>query len=207
MGTRVAYAGRCKKVEVAEVGWRLAKLVYGMMGSIRDFFSGKLGEVGILYLMWSLLLVVSLTLLTLSYLFKKLPRLSRFILPLSLRLPHLLFDLLYLPSLLLTLTHSPLPITHLPTFIALLSLSIPALFNPLHYLPRLLIAFAITSCPLLLPKLFFVLALSSTYYVLLANTTSDYLTTFLLSITCTPSTLFAALLCLSLTQLWHLACY
>ena len=124
----MAYAGRCRKEEVAEVGWRLAKLVFGMMGSIRDFISGKLGEVGILYLIWSLLLVLSLTLITIYCLFKKLPRLSGFILPLSHRLPHLLFDIVYLPSLLLTLNLSPLPITHLPTFIALVTLSIPAVF-------------------------------------------------------------------------------
>jgi hypothetical protein len=128
MGTRVAYAERCKKEKGAEVGWRQAKHVFGMMGSIRDFISSNLGEVGILYLIWSILLVLSLTVLTLSCLLKKLPRLSSFILPLSYRLPHLLFDLLYLPSLLLTLKHSPLPITHLPTFIALVILSIPALF-------------------------------------------------------------------------------
>jgi len=128
LGTRVAYAERCKKEEVAEVGWRLAKHVFGMMVSIRDFISGNFGEVGILYLIWSILLVLSLTVLTLSCLLKKLPRLFSFILPLSYRLPHLLFDLLYLPSLLLTLKHSPLPINHLPTFIALVILSVPGVF-------------------------------------------------------------------------------
>ena len=128
MASRVAYAGWCGKEEVAEVGWRLAKLVYGLMGRIRDFITGKLGEVGILYLIWSILLVLSLTLLTHSCILKKIPRLSSFILPLSHRLSHLLFDFLYLPSLLLSLRHSPLPITHIPTFIALVILCIPAVF-------------------------------------------------------------------------------
>ena len=201
MGTRVAYAGRCKKEEMAEIGWRLAKLLFGMMGSIRDFTTAKLGEVGILYLIWSLLLVLSLAILALSFLFKKIPRLSRFLLPLSHRLPHLFFELFYLPSLILTLQHSPLPITHLPTFFALVILSTPALFQPTHYLPRVLLALAITSCPILLPKLFFILAISFTYSAVLANSPLDYLGTFLLSIMCTPSTVLAALIYLTLTQL------
>jgi hypothetical protein len=203
MGTRVAYAGRCRKEEVAEIGWRLAKLLFEMMGSIRDFTTAKLGEVGILYLIWSLLLVLSLTILALFFLFKKIPRLSRFLLPLSQRLPHLLFVLLYLPSLILTLQHSPLPITHLPTFFALVILSTPALFQPTHFLPRVLLAIAITFSPMLLPKLFFILAISFTYFAVLTNTQSplDYIGTFLLSIMCTPSTVLAALIYLILTQL------
>ena len=83
----------------------------------------------------------------------------------------------------------------------------------MHYLPRVLIALAITFCPMLLPKLFFVLAISFTYYAVLANTNAsppaapDYLATYLLSIMCTPSTLLASLLWLTAaTQLWHLTC-
>ena len=203
MGTRVAYAGRCRKEEVAESGWRLAKLVFGMMGSIRDFTTAKLGEVGILYLIWLLLLVLSLTILTVSFLFKKIHRLSRFLLPLSHRLSHLHFELLYLPSLILTLQHSPLPITHLPTFFALVILSTPAIFQPTHYLPRVLLALAITYCPQLLPKLFFILAISFTYFAVLLNSPLDYLATFLLSIMCIPSTVLAALIWLTLTQLYQ----
>jgi hypothetical protein len=205
MGTRVAYTGKCKKEEVAEIGWRLAKLLFGIVGSIRDFTTAKLGEVGILYLIWSLLLVLSLTILTISFLFKKIPRLSRFLLPLSHRLPHLLLQLLYLPSLIFTLQHSPLPITHLPNFFALVILSTPAIFQPMHYLPRVLIALAITYSPVLLPKLFFILAISFTYFAVLTNTSPllDYLATFLLSIKCTPSTVLTALICLTLTQLYQ----
>jgi hypothetical protein len=82
----------------------------------------------------------------------------------------------------------------------------------MHFLPRVLIALAITYCPLLLPKLFFVLAISFTYYAVLATASppaaaADYLATFLLSIMCTPGTLLASLLWLTAaTQLWHLTC-
>jgi hypothetical protein len=117
--------------------WKGLEAVYEKMGVVKEVMKEKVGEVGFLYMIWSIMLGLYLFSKSLSCFFPlfKLPHL------LTQHLLLLLFDLLYLPSLHLLLSTFPLPLTtsSLSSLPALLLLSLPSLTRPLLYLPPLLL--------------------------------------------------------------------